>query len=209
MTTAREAATATGSAPLSHLTANATTAELLAMLAGEDAASLYRSTGRLRPLLDLIEEHPLDASTRARLLALRELVERMAAEPLTDGAVLTGPAASARLFAPMALLDHEEMHLALLTRRNTVLGVARVGLGGPDHVDVTAHQVFRPAIRRNAAGLVLAHNHPSGDVTPSEADRALTVRLVGAGRQLGIAVVDHLVIGTGGFFSFADDGTLS
>ena len=195
---------------LADTAVDATTAQLLAVLAGDDAAELYRNTGRLRPVLEQLEDHALEPLTRARLLALRALHERLAAEPPTDGSTVSTPSDAARLFAHLAALDHEEFWVAFLTRRNTVLGVAQVGIGGPAHVVVTPHQVFRPAIRRNASGVILAHVHPSGDEMPSSDDRALTVRLVAAGNELAIQVLDHLIIAPGGrFFSFVASGEIA
>lgn len=189
---------------------DATTAELLTVLAGADAAELYRKTGRLRPVLDELEEHALEPMTRARLLALRALHERLAAEPPTDGSTISTPSEAARLFSHMAGLDHEEFAVAFLTRRNTVLGVAHVGVGGLTHVDVTPYQIFRPAIRRGASAVLLAHAHPSGCELPSEDDRSITRRLVAAGAELAITVLDHLIVVPGGrFYSFAAAGEIT
>jgi DNA repair protein RadC len=71
-------------------------------------------------------------------------------------------------------------------------------------------QVFKPAILANAASILCAHNHPSGDPHPSAEDRTLTTRLVDAGKLLGIQVLDHVIVGDGttGYYSFADDGPL-
>ena len=69
-------------------------------------------------------------------------------------------------------------------------------------------EVFRPAITHSAAALILVHNHPSGDPTPSVEDRAVTKQLSAVGRTVGISIVDHVVIGDGRFVSLADDGAL-
>jgi RadC-like JAB domain len=93
------------------------------------------------------------------------------------------------------------------------------GIGGrvrPESVATFARntqhprEVFKPAILSNAAALILAHNHPSGQPQPSQEDRVLTVRLVAAGKLLGISVLDHVIIGDGtsAYFSFADEGLL-
>jgi DNA repair protein RadC len=73
---------------------------------------------------------------------------------------------------------------------------------------VHPREAFLPAVRASAAGVIFAHNHPSGDPTPSAEDRAVTAQLREAGRLLGIAVLDHLVVGTGRYRSLAEEGLL-
>lgn len=198
------------SLPMPFTGADATNAELLEVLAGEDAAELYRKTGRLREVLVEIETHALDPLTRARLLALRTLHERLAAEPPTGGNAISTPADAARLFAHLSMLDHEEFWVAYVTRANTVLGTAQIASGGPAHVEVSTHQIFRGAIRRMAPAILVAHSHPSGVTMPSDADRQLTTRLVAAGNELAIQVLDHLILAPGApFYSFAAAGAMS
>jgi DNA repair protein RadC len=195
---------------LPNIGADSTTAQLLRVLAGDEAAELYRQLGRLRPVLDLIEDHTIEPLTRARLLALRELHERLASETPGTGGAIRGPEDARQVFAYMAALDREEMHCAFLTRRNVVLGIACIAVGGPDQVALTPYQIFKPAIRRNSVGLILSHVHPSGDATPSAADVSLTERISSLGCELGIKLLDHLIFAPGGgFYSFAQAGRLA
>jgi DNA repair protein RadC len=79
-----------------------------------------------------------------------------------------------------------------------------VAIGSLTAALVHAREVFKPAVLANAAAVILAHNHPSGDPEPSREDRELTERLVKAGRLLGITVLDHVIVGEERFYSFAD-----
>jgi len=85
-----------------------------------------------------------------------------------------------------------------------------VSIGSLSASVVHPREVFKPAILSNAANILIAHNHPSGQPQPSQEDRVLTVRLVAAGKLLGISALDHVIIGDGtsSYFSFADEGLL-
>ena len=98
----------------------------------------------------------------------------------------------------------------LLDRKNAPIGINTVSIGSLTASVVHMREVFKPAILANAAAILCGHNHPSGDPAPSREDRALTQRLVDAGKLLGMPLVDHIVIGDGttAFFSFADQGLL-
>jgi DNA repair protein RadC len=94
--------------------------------------------------------------------------------------------------------------LTLNARLALVGGLCHVAGGALMHVSVTAREVFAPAIERRAAAVVLAHNHPSGDASPSREDVAFTDRMARAGAVLGIQLVDHLVVSRRAYFSFAE-----
>jgi DNA repair protein RadC len=97
---------------------------------------------------------------------------------------------------------NELFKVLLLNIRGEVMGREVVSMGSINASIVDAREVFRPAVRRGAASIVLVHNHPSGDPSPSEQDIAVTGCLVEAGEVLGIKVLDHLIIGDGCFISF-------
>lgn len=97
----------------------------------------------------------------------------------------------------MAALEQEQLRVVLLDTKNQVLAIRTVYQGSANQAQVRAGEVFRDAVRHNAVGIVLVHNHPSGDPTPSSADVSLTIDLVRAGEHLDIAVLDHLIIGQG------------
>lgn len=108
--------------------------------------------------------------------------------------------------------DREEMLAVLLDAKHRIIGINTVSVGSLTLSIVHPREVFKPAIVGNAAAIILAHNHPSGDPTPSREDRDLTARLCEAGKMLGIAILDHLVIGEEradgrrAYVSFTDEG---
>jgi DNA repair protein RadC len=105
-------------------------------------------------------------------------------------------------------LDREHFIVVALDAKHAVIGINTVSIGSVTLSIVHPREVFKPLILMNASAALLAHNHPSGDSTPSQEDRALTRRLKDAGELLGIAVLDHLVLGEDRYYSFADHGGL-
>lgn len=104
--------------------------------------------------------------------------------------------------------DRERFLSVLLSTRNTVIGIETVGIGTIDSCRVTARELFKSALLANAHSVILCHSHPSGDVTPSDDDLALTRRIAEAGDIMGIAVLDHLIIGRDGYTSLKEMGVL-
>ena len=100
--------------------------------------------------------------------------------------------------------QREHFLALLLDARNGVLGIETVSIGTLNAALVHPREVFRPAILQCAAALLLAHNHPSGDPTPSEEDVAITRRLASVGELHGIAVLDHVVVCAGAYVSFRE-----
>ncbi|MBS1581981.1 MAG: DNA repair protein RadC [Bacteroidetes bacterium] len=108
----------------------------------------------------------------------------------------------------LADLHHEEFWLVLLDRGMRLLGKHRVSQGGMHGTVADPKLIFREALERRASCLVLCHNHPSGQLRPSEEDRQLTHKLAAGGRLLDILVQDHVIITNAGYYSFADNGQL-
>ena len=102
----------------------------------------------------------------------------------------------------------EKFKVMLLTRSNRVLGIVEVSSGGVSETVVDPKIIFASALKAVASGIILAHNHPSGNLKPSSQDLALTKRLKQAGEILGISVLDHLIITSEGYYSFAEDGMM-
>lgn len=100
----------------------------------------------------------------------------------------------------------EEFKILLLNRANKVLGIYPVSKGGVSGTLVDPKLIFSVALKCNASSIILAHNHPSGNLNPSESDKCLTKKLISAGKFLDISVLDHLILTTEGYFSFADKG---
>ena len=108
--------------------------------------------------------------------------------------------------AAMSVEIQEQLRVILLDTRHHVLRMVLVYVGNANTAVVRMSEVFREAIRDNATAIIVAHNHPSGDPTPSAEDIALTAEIVKAGHLLDIAVLDHLIIGKGGYISLKQRG---
>lgn len=145
----------------------------------------------------------------AVLLAALELGRRVAAGNPSLPPRCHGPEDIAPgLIVEMAPLDREQFRVLLLDSKHGLIGSEVIAVGGLDHVPADPREVFKPAIRRSAAAVIVAHNHPSGDPEPSPQDLALTQRLAEAGRVLGVPLLDHLVVGRGRYVSIASRGWL-
>lgn len=105
-------------------------------------------------------------------------------------------------------LPHEEFWILLMNRANKIIGKKNVSKGGVSGTVADAKLIFKPAIEKLASSVILCHNHPSGNLKPSDADLKLTAKLKEAGKCLDIPVLDHLIIGDNAYFSFADEGIL-
>jgi DNA repair protein RadC len=201
-----------------------TTSELLALLlgaapAGQSSAEiaaglLHRAGGSLRrlgqlPIATLTATHGLGEVRALAVHAALEIGRRLAAEGVDDGAPMRGPRDVWRFYAPrLEALTVEEFHVAVLDAQHRLERDILVSRGILNSSLVHPREVFREAIAERAASIVLVHNHPSGDPTPSPDDRAITAQLVSAGRLLDIPIQDHLVIGRGRYVSFAEAGLL-
>jgi len=107
------------------------------------------------------------------------------------------------------LEHHEEFKVMLLNRANKVLGIITISKGGLSGTVIDVRLIFQAALKANASSILLAHNHPSGNKQPSEADNKITKKIRDAGKFLDISVVDHLILIPGqDYYSFADEGML-
>jgi DNA repair protein RadC len=210
----RERLAAAGAAALSN-------GELLAILlrtgmGGKSAVHLAEQilagngglTGLMRLSLDDLCTIPgIGMAKAAQLKAAVELGRRLVAASPQDRAQINSPADAANLLMlDMGFLDQEHLKVILLDTRNRVLKIVEVYKGSLDTSLVRVGELFREAIRMNAAGIILAHNHPSGDPSPSPEDLVLTRMVVEAGKLLSISVIDHLVIGQQRFVSLKERG---
>jgi DNA repair protein RadC len=106
-------------------------------------------------------------------------------------------------------LEHiEEFYLLMLNKANKVLGYSKVSSGGLSGTIVDPKLIFQTALKANASSIILAHNHPSGNIQPSEADQRITKKCRDGGLMLDIAVLDHLIITADQYYSFADEGVI-
>jgi DNA repair protein RadC len=188
------------------------TSELLAILlrvgvAGESAIqvgqrllSKYKNLAGLHraPFEDLCSQHGIGEAKAAQIKAAIELGSRMSSEKLKDRPTINSPSDAAALVAyDMSALEQEHLSVILLDTRNQVLDIVEVYKGSVNSSQVHVGELFKPAIRRNASALIVVHNHPSGDPTPSPDDIAVTRSIVQAGKLLDVDVLDHMVIGQG------------
>ncbi len=120
---------------------------------------------------------------------------------------IRGSADAAKIFRSyLAGADREYLVVLLLDGRHRVNGLNVAAMGSLTHTPVHPREVFKPAVLANARAVIIGHNHPSGDPSPSREDRKLTQRLVRAGELLGITLLDHIIVGEAGYTSFADRG---
>lgn len=102
----------------------------------------------------------------------------------------------------------EEFKVMLLNRANKVLGIVDISSGSTSYTIADPRIIFAAAIKANASGIIVSHNHPSGNLTPSQADIDLTRKLKEGGKLLEVQVLDHVIISTEGYYSFADEGLI-
>jgi DNA repair protein RadC len=144
-----------------------------------------------------------------RIEAVLEIGRRLSHDSLSKKNLLSDPSAVARyLVQRLATESQEVMGGLLLDSKNRLVKDAQLFRGTLTHAAVAPAPLFRQAILAGAAGVILYHNHPSGDPEPSPEDLATTQRFVAAGREIGIEVKDHLVIGQGRTVSFHERGLL-
>ncbi|HLB09087.1 MAG TPA: DNA repair protein RadC [Gemmatimonadaceae bacterium] len=207
-----------------HGAASMSAAELLAIVVGTGGtgrsaiavgqAILESAGGSLRriaaqPVASLTAMHGIGAARAATVHAALELGRRMASEGRDEGAPMRSPREVYAAFASrLQDLPVEEFHVAVLDSQHRLERDIAVTRGILNSSLVHPREVFREAIAERAAAIILVHNHPSGDPTPSADDRAVTDQLVAAGRLLDIPVHDHLIVGRGRYVSFAEAGLL-
>ena len=192
------------------------TAELLAILLrvgveGENAIQLgQRLLHRFNGLAglqrasygEICAQHGIGEAKAAQIKAAIDLGRRLASQTTSERPVVHSPEDAADLVQyEMSALEQEQLRVILLNTRNHVLGIKTIYQGSLNSSQVRVGELFRPAIRENAAAIIVVHNHPSGDPSPSPDDVAITKVIIEAGKLLDIQVLDHLIIGQGRFIS--------
>ncbi len=196
-----------------------TDSELLAILlrvgvAGENVVSLsqrlLKEHGGLNglsrvPLSQLCELRGMGEAKASQLKAALELGRRLLlAEPDQRLQIRSPGDLASPLMLEMAELEQEHLKVIMLDNKNRVLKMQTVYVGTINSSQVRVAEIYREAIRQNALSIIVAHNHPSGDPTPSSEDVAVTGELIEAGKLLGIDLLDHLVIGHQRFVSLRE-----
>jgi DNA repair protein RadC len=177
-------------------------------LAEEALARFEGLTGLARATeLELQELPGVGGAKAAQLTAAFELGRRLLADwPSGRWAIRSPRDVADRLVLQMGRLEREELRVVLLNTKNVVLRVQTVYQGNVSSSLVRVGELFRDAVRLNATSVILVHNHPSGDPTPSPDDLHLTAEALAAGRLLDIDVLDHLVVGHDAWVSLRDRG---
>ena len=147
---------------------------------------------------DLVRERGVGPAKAAELLATFQLAARLNALQPEEKALVRSPSdVEVLLGGDMRLLDQEHLKVILLNTRNQVMAVSGVYVGNVSSSLVRMAELFREAIRQNAPSIILVHNHPSGDPSPSADDVSLTKTAIEAGKLLDIQLLDHVIIGAG------------
>jgi len=196
-------------------------AELIAILlrvgvSGENAVDVgqrlltkFRGLSGLHraPFAELKEQHGIGEAKASQIKAAIELGRRLNSESPEERPSINSPADAADMVRyEMSALEQEHLRVILLDRRNRVLEIVEMYKGSVNSSQIRVGEVFKEAVRKNASAIVVVHNHPSGDPTPSPDDVAVTRAIVQSGKLLDIEVLDHLVIGEGKWISMKERG---
>jgi len=199
-------------------------AELLAILIGQgiqDASAIdlarqmlnaHKSSLKKLGALgvgELLRQKGIGRAKAVTIVAAFELGRRRQVEPESrKKRIMSSQDAFDNLNSLMGDLQHEEFVALMLNRANHLIRAETISIGGISGTVVDPKVLFKRALDASASSLILAHNHPSGNLQPSEADKSITAKLKRAGDDLEIKVLDHLIIGEGAYYSFADEGML-
>jgi DNA repair protein RadC len=155
---------------------------------------------------EVCAQHGIGTAKAAQIKSALELGYRMKHESLEKATIHSPEEAAQLILHDMGALEQEELWVILLDTRNKLISIENIYRGSLNSSQVRVGELFKNAIRRNSASLIVAHNHPSGDPTPSPDDIAVTRAIVEAGKLLDVDVLDHLVIGSGIFISMKQRG---
>jgi len=199
-------------------------AELIAILIGsgnreESAIELCKkilnnSSNNLNELaklsvIDLMKFKGIGEAKAISIVAALELGRRRKSEAVIDKVKLTSSKEAYEYLRPVLEdLPHEEFWILFLNRANKIIGKQLIGRGGISQTTADVKIVFKKSIDKQASAIILAHNHPSGNIKPSESDIQLTRKIKNGSELLDIQVLDHLIVGDGNYFSFNDSGMM-
>lgn len=170
----------------------------------DNLAELARLT-----LADLQKYKGIGEAKAITIAATLELGRRRAATVISERSQVKDSKAAFLLFQKeLGDLNYENFSIILLNRANKVIKTVRISDGGITGTVVDQRKVFKIALDNNATSIILGHNHPSGQLSPSTADIELTKKLKSAGEILDLPVLDHIIVGDGKYYSFADEGIM-
>lgn len=174
-----------------------------------DNDGLYYNIAKARSVADLSKIKGLGPAKAATILAAVELGRRVASAEPQKKSRFSSPEACVNFLMPRLRYErHEKFVVMLLDSKNQLIKLQQISEGSLNASVVHPREVFAPAILHQAACVLAAHNHPSGDPAPSREDRQLTNVLKETGMVMGIPLLDHIVIGDGRYFSFRENGYL-
>jgi DNA repair protein RadC len=156
---------------------------------------------------DLMNTPGIGFARACRIVAAFELGKRFTRVSGTRGAPIRGPGEVASLFMDeMRHYDREHFKAALLNTKNQILRIVTISIGSLNASIVHPREIFKPAISASAASIILVHNHPTGDPSPSKEDVEFTRRFAKCGDLMGIQLLDHIIIGSGRYHSLKESG---
>lgn len=158
---------------------------------------------------DLMKYNGIGEAKAVTIAAALELGRRRRfSEALEKPSIKNSQVAYECFYAHLSDLNHEQFWIMLLNNANKVIRLEKIGVGGMTGTTADPKKIFKCALENNSASIMLCHNHPSGNIFPSNADKQITNNLVKAGQFLEIKILDHIIIGNDNYFSFADEGLL-
>jgi len=180
------------------------TARLLINKANDSLSEIARSSAS-----DLVTNGNITLAQATRIITAFELGRRRGCSDAVSKKRISSSRYAYDLLLPL-LSDkpYEEFWIILLNRANRVLGQKMISEGGVSGTVVDPKKIFKMALEHHACGIILGHNHPSGNIQPSESDIRITQKLLDAGKLLEIAVLDHIILADNQYYSFSDEGAI-
>lgn len=158
---------------------------------------------------DLINYKGIGEAKAVSIVAALELGRRRRfAEEIEKTSISNSNDAFEYFYAHLADLTHEQFWIMLLNPANKIIKVERIGIGGINGTTADPKKIFKCAIENRATNIILCHNHPSGNLSPSEADKKITQNIIKAGNIMEIKILDHIIIGNNKYYSFTDEGII-
>lgn len=158
---------------------------------------------------DLVRFPGVGKAKATEILAVMELVRRRQQSKIANQALIKCSGDAYEYISPVFMdMDHEEFYAIYLSRGNRVLKTAQISKGGVSGTVADGKIIFNYGLETKASGIILAHNHPSGNASPSMADVQLTESLKKFGEYIDVQILDHIIVAGNNYFSFADEGKL-
>lgn len=187
---------------------NESAVELCKRIMSEAAQDDLIDLGKLS-VKDLQKFKGIGEAKAITIVAALELGRRREGAEIREKTLIAGSGEVVKIFHPLLVdLPHEEFWMLLMNRANKIISKEKISTGGVSGTVVDPKIIFRRALEMSASGIILCHNHPSGNPKPSQADIDLTKKLKRGGDELEISVLDHIIIAENKFFSFADEGMM-